>query len=786
MNYQWILSALLLVAVLIGVSKAIFKPMLKNTLRLAAVVIAFLITFILQLCGVFQNIVGTILEAVNISSLLGDLPIETGILVALAGSFVTPIFFGIVFLLLLLVIRIVVHFVLPDKKRTAAKDSVTPEKATEEKAEAAKPTEAATPAEATETAETAEAIASAEAPEGTDGANTEAASETAQAAPAAETVTDAVEETPKKKKGKKVFFCGECAWKGAVSAATGVVSGVLILGVLLMPMFYLMSVVGTVTHATDGSDADDSQAYKVVEVVDTYVVAPYEDSFVIGLYDTIAISDLMNYTAKVGGKIVLENEEVIYADDVLKNILSHGVSAAAQAISLKSACPTIREDLDALLADPVVSDILSDYLKDFLQSYDPGETEENDLVQGLLNNLIDHYKEADEETFKKDLLVLGNIVAVLAEDGIIADVLTDNLVVEDLLKDGEKLGDIAATISALSAFGATLQDTFTMGVEILGETLQIPTDDSDAYEIFMDELLLKMQKDSNTKFDLNTIRNYVYTCATKGLKVSSNNGVKGHSQFIAYATHWEKVQAAFAHASEDTSYGYFTMEINGEWYIYDKNNKKIFVYSEENAADYADKRSPVAGIINALTLKSTTKQLTRDNVYTILNAYVSSAKDEVSVELANRILAKENFVSKAVTVEKLLAAMNFEDWTDEEKANDSRICVNIMLELLGLMDHLGSLDTSDGLESAAELLDEFVLLGETMDNMKKTSCINALPSLLIEAIIKHEAFSAYIKPSIAFQLNNIVDNNNKTYADCMTQIASVLRWAIDSLGGGII
>ena len=60
-----------------------------------------------------------------------------------------------------------------------------------------------------------------------------------------------------------------------------------------------------------------------------------------------------------------------------------------------------------------------------------------------------------------------------------------------------------------------------------------------------------------------------------------------------------------------------------------------------------------------------------------------------------------------------------------------------------------------------------------------------MPPLLIEGIIKNEVFVNYVKPSIAFQINDIVENNDKTYANCMHQIAGVLKWALNSLGGEI-
>ena len=357
---------------------------------------------------------------------------------------------------------------------------------------------------------------------------------------------------------------------------------------------------------------------------------------------------------------------------------------------------------------------------------------------------------------------------------------------EAMLEDGETLGDVVEAISGLSAFGPTIEGAFELGIELLGETLNIPANDAEVYENFIDNLLVQMKKDNSTKFDINTIRYYVYNVATKGVKVSSTNGISGHSQFTAYVAHWEKIQSAFAHASEDRSYGYFTIEINGQLYVYDKNEKTIVAYSSDNADALKDKISPVAGLINALTLKSTTGQLTRDNLYTILNAYVASSTDsDGSIALANRMLNKDSFTSDAVTVEKMLASTNFTDWTDEEKARDSRLCVDIIMKLLGLMESLGSVDASAGIEGATDMIDQFEVLGEAMDSMKQTSCINKLPSLLIEGIVKNEMFADFMKPSIAFQINDIVENNDKTYAECMNQIAGILRWAINSLGGEI-
>ena len=115
------------------------------------------------------------------------------------------------------------------------------------------------------------------------------------------------------------------------------------------------------------------------------------------------------------------------------------------------------------------------------------------------------------------------------------------------------------------------------------------------------------------------------------------------------------------------------------------------------------------------------------------------------------------------------------------------LCVSIIMDLLGIMDKLGNLGSSEGTDGALDLVDQFAVLGATMDTMKQTSCINKLPPLLIEGLIKNEMLADFLKPSIVFQMNEIVANNrDKTYYDCMNQIAVNIRFAINALGGDMI
>ena len=92
-----------------------------------------------------------------------------------------------------------------------------------------------------------------------------------------------------------------------------------------------------------------------------------------------------------------------------------------------------------------------------------------------------------------------------------------------LLEERDTLSNVVEAISGLSAFGPTLENAFKLGITMMDETLQIPTDDAEAYDNFIEDLLTKMQKSDSTSFDLNTIRYYVVKCAEKGAKVSASS-----------------------------------------------------------------------------------------------------------------------------------------------------------------------------------------------------------------------------------------------------------------------
>lgn len=360
MNFEWILLAFFLVAIISGMSKSLSKSMLKNTLRLGAVVLSFLVTLVLQLCGVFQGAVNAIIEAINLAQMLPGFEGAMVLISGIASTLVSPIFFVIVFFVLLWIFRIIIHFVV---KSIESKKAVNADAEQE-----IKESPAADIAAEVSVPENAEPVAESPIVE-----------EPVAEAPAVE--APAVEESkPEKKNNKKPAFYKECAWKRAVSIASGIVSGLLVLAVVLMPVFYLMSVVTTATDSLSETDAKDSQIYNIVEVVDEHIATPYRSSFVAGFYDVLGVSDLMNFTARAGGKIVAYGGDAVYADDVLKNVLSNGLRTYAQITSVESECPTVQNDIKAILSDPMLSSIVSDLLINAMRDMELTAPEEGDIM----------------------------------------------------------------------------------------------------------------------------------------------------------------------------------------------------------------------------------------------------------------------------------------------------------------------------------------------------------------------------------------------------------------------
>lgn len=772
MNLQWILASLLAVALISGAVSSLFRSMLKNSLRLGALVVAFLITFILQICGVFQGLVNTLCEAINLASLLPSEISGLGDIVpALISTVISSVLFGVVFFILFWILCVVVHFVL---KAIEKKNVQRAEELSAAVSAVAAPTEESEP-------ENVEAVH-----EGTAAETVEAPEPVAAPEP---------EKTEKANKKKKNPIYPECAWQRAISVSTSIVCSLLIIAILLMPVSYTMGLVAEATHSIDGSDSEDSRVHEVIEVLDDYLVSPYEDSFVTGFYRVLGITSLTDYAIRAGGKVTLESGKTVYTDDSVRAILSSGLLAIAQMTSETSECEDVERSLNALLSDPIVGSVAADLLMGVFADMEVQEAEEGDLTAELVNTFIEHYKNADKATLQSDLGSLGRAVGILAQKKVIYNAINGSSSdLSSLLEDRETLAGVVSGISGLSAFAPTIEGAFKLGVGMLGDTLEIPKNDAEAYDVLISNLLEALNGESasavrSRTFSYTKLEDFVLHCAENGKKItnSANKSHEGYQSFTSYLDYWRAIRSAFGYSSEDRSYGYFTINVDGKLYMYDTNDRKIYEVPDTQSTEYKDrfeKRiSPLEDLVRYIALGSTSK-MTESKLITLLTQYTQNGENEQCVAVARRLISRSDFVTRATTVDGMLAATSFTDWTDEEKMKDSNLCVDIILNLLDMMDSLGE-SGEMGTDDIDAMVDQFVTLGKTMDLMKETSCISELPPLLLEGLVCNEMFSQYLPPYVAYEFNDLVASGELTYTEAMNDLAATVRTLINGFGGAI-
>lgn len=770
MNLQWILASLFAVALIVGAVGSLSRSMLKNSLRLGATVLSFLVAFILQVCGVFQGAVESILEVIDLASMLPEELGSIGALIpSLASLLVSPSLFISVFLIVLWICQIVIHFVL---------------KSVEKK-------------EIARAQELSEAVAAVAAPEGEAATDSETSPEAAKVVEDEPVQPEVKEEPPKKPKKLKNPLYPECAWRRAISVCTSVVSAVLIFAVLLMPMSYVMGLLGEAADALDGSDSTDSQVQEMVSVLDEYIIAPYEDSFVAKFYSALALTSLTDYTVRAGGKIVLDSGKVAYADDTIRNIASNGLLAASQMMSEGSKCAEVERSVNALLTDPVIASVAADMLIDMFADMELEEADDDDITAELVNTFIEHYKNASKETVESDLGSLGAVVGVLAQKKIIYNAMNgEETDFSSMLEDSDTLASIVSAISGLSACAPTIESAFKLGVNMLGDTLEIPKNDAEAYDALIGNLLDALNGEAvgamhTWKFSNAKLESFVRSCAASGKKVTSseNKNHEGYQSFVTYLAAWQEIQGVLGHSSEDRSYGYLTVGIGDKVYMYDSNDRRIYEVADVGSAEYSEKFakkvSPLEDLIKYLAVNSTSN-MTEAKLVSLLSDYAHSSDDPTCVAVAERLASRDGFVSRAATVDGMLAATEFEDWTAEEMERDSDLCVEIIVNLLEMMNALGESGNTNGGEYDIDaLIGQFVTLGETMDYMGRTSCISKLPPLLLEGLVGNETFSQYLPAYVAYEFNDLVASGELTYTEAMNDLAATVRTLLNGFGGAI-
>ena len=287
MNLQWILLAFFLAALVWEIYKAITRPMHKNVLNLISIMVAFTIAFILQAGGLFQHLALTLVNFFGLTTLLGE---NGGELIgAMISTFVSPVLFVIVYCIIYLFIRLIhVNFI----SKIIEKNQIKREKrlldlAIKEERDLVENIVAEDEKELMELIDHLEQ--SNEDYDLDDYFDDYRPLKRRQ-------IKKMIKRRVKKEKRalKRHRYFKESKQKKAISVISGAVSGFLVLAILMTPVFYTMSVLSDVTDTVSPDAHQNNKVYHFVSFIDNTIVAPYEETFVYQIYDSMAIDDLMD------------------------------------------------------------------------------------------------------------------------------------------------------------------------------------------------------------------------------------------------------------------------------------------------------------------------------------------------------------------------------------------------------------------------------------------------------------------------------------------------------------
>ena len=728
MDCQWLLLAILFVFIAVGTVKTLWHPLMKNGLRLACVPVAFLLTWIIQRCGGFKAISSAIVSAIlNSFNGLSAMPDTEAFLYASVSSLVSSCLFVIGFIILLVLLRCIAVRI--------AFNLILKNKNTD--------------------IENAEAEAEAE----------------------------AEVESKTKEKPENIGF-------KVLSGLSGALGGFLILGVMLMPMFYIMDLASSATNAVRNSECDDSSVYRTIEVIDNHIVSPYENAITTKIYKNTGIYGLMNATSALGGKFVTEIGEKANAYNSLKTLLSNGVDVVISLQSAKSSGENLPDDIEELLSDPALRGIASELVMANADTiFKVDENGEETIGNGVLASLKNHYSQSGKQVISNDLKVLADAIEYLHDENLLMSVKisSDGITgLDSIINNDEALEGTVGILTGVSSYDMLIEYIYDYEIESVSHILGIPQDDKEAYELLIEHLLSAVNSVEKDSFSVEDVETFAEKFASSGLPITSidfsdkSEGSDGmlYQEWKAYKDAWNSIHDAFSASCEDTTIGNIWIVSDGRMYFY---YGETYVWEENTniPKDY----SPISALCQYLASKAVTadEEVTKNTLMTWLSDFEEENRG-ASTDLAVKLLNQNEFESSAVTLEKMLASSDFRSWDEETRRQDSSLIIQIWSKVRAVTENLPADDGSHGKEYVSKLIAQFGTLGEVMDLMHETSCITDLPEHLTLGMLQNDMFRKYINAGIITELNEAVkEDEDMSYRSFMYSLKSLISLVIDKL-----
>lgn len=494
MKLEWILLALFLISMVSNLAKAMRNPMLKNFLRLISILVAFIITFILQICGVFQNLAAKWVEDIDFSAIApkfsGAIGNSISLLLPFCTTLISPLLFVLTFAIILWILKLVhvnlvYKFIVKRKRKKEIKEfkaALKEEKMMLKRALAENEARFASILESIALANPT-----------MDVYNYDSLDEDE----IDRMVEQRIKLERKKKKKKKISFFKESSERRAMSLVCGVVCGFLLFGITWMGFFYTMDFVSDVTSVVYETNAQDTKVYQIVEMIDEHIVTPYEESFVYKLYDSMAIVDLMKYTVEAGGKIE-GNPGYDSADEMMRSYTKSAIRLACELTAdttkyteeqLAAHVKNIESDIGNLTnEDSVMIIILAEFIVEFAEDFDTTDVNPDDIGKVLLASIVGNYQgDGNKDRVLQDLGAMSDIVVVAARNKLLSKIIEDNTL-SLVINDQRMVADLAKAMSHLSFYPSTMNTAFTTGVNAFGSTL-MPENAAAGYELFINNIV---------------------------------------------------------------------------------------------------------------------------------------------------------------------------------------------------------------------------------------------------------------------------------------------------------
>ena len=281
------------------------------------------------------------------------------------------------------------------------------------------------------------------------------------------------------------------------AAGVGLVEGIIVLAMILLPVSGYMSVAKPVMDGmvqAGAMDAEDPDTQTVLDVFEEIETSP-----VIVTYRTLGGKALSNtmLDIKVAGEKVNIEEELDPILILVMNITELGEVpmenyTEREAELIRSIGTSFTQS--KLLA-PIVGDVIFAATdawangEEFMGTPKPEMGEADELFGPFMDTLLDilHDDAKTPDLLQKDIQTLADVIAILVKSGVMSNLNDTEALVGTLGGEGV-VEDMIETLGTNESMKRLIPEVTNLGVRAIGQILSIPADIDAVYGEFMDEV----------------------------------------------------------------------------------------------------------------------------------------------------------------------------------------------------------------------------------------------------------------------------------------------------------